>query len=550
VAEGAASKVTGAAGTVTGAASTVTGAAGGAAPRSPAPARTVTRNVAGMVFGRVALGAAGLVSVPIVYSRLGPTGYGIWALLGGIVAIVALVDLGLASAAVRRVAATIHDGQLRETRATLGVALIWGVVLALGAMAALVAVWPSMVRVLNLGPAAVGSRPAALGLLLGLLFDGVGTPWRVVLEGCQRYTVVAWTTGASALLAAALAILVVRLGGGLAELSASVAATSALRTAAVITTARRHAPAMSPRLRDIRLADLRAIARYGLRVQVTTASGAVNLELDRFVLSGFFGPAVAGGFELGGKMVNLLRMPPAFVLVALFPMAVTRTARFGSDWLDRFNLTTTRYLLAFTGVGAAVLVVCADPLVRLWLGQPMWWAAANIAILAPSYAVNLASGGTSILTRVEGRPGRESGYAVLSVVTNLALTWPLLRWWGPVGVPVATSIGIALSTVYFVANYHWATGRPIAPMLRAVRSPVLATIAGGVAGALLAPYLPDGTGRWAALVAVATRATVVVAVTVAVLAATRFVDADDRARLARLVRRTTTGSPIVAGGAP
>jgi O-antigen/teichoic acid export membrane protein len=517
---------------------------------SPALAagRTVARNVAGMLLARVALALAGLVSLPVVYDRLGPTQFGIWALLSGLVTMVALVDLGLGSTLVRQVAATVHGGENRRARSALGVALVWGIVLALGAMAATVAVWPWLARLLNFGELAGEARKAALGLLCGLLIDGVAMPWRGVLEGMQRYPAVAWATGGTAVLGAVLAIVIVRLGGGLAALAGSVVATSALRAVLVVLAARRCAASMSPALAGLRRDDLRALGGYGLRVQVTSAAGAVNLELDRFVLSGFFGPSVAGGFDLGGRLVNLLRLPPAFALVALFPMAVSRAAERGPGWLDRFNLVVTRYLTAFAATGAAVLVVCADPLIRLWLGQPMWWAAANVAILAPSYAVNLASGATAIVTRVEGQPGRETGYAVASVVLNLALTWPLLRLFGPPGVPMATAVGVAVSTGYFIWSYHRGTGRPIAPMVRAIWPSLGAAVAGACAGALLAPWLPDGPGRLDAAVAVGCRASIVVLVVAGVLALTGFVGVDDRDRARRFIRRAAARLSVVSGG--
>jgi O-antigen/teichoic acid export membrane protein len=494
----------------------------------------VTGNVAGLLASRIVMGVAGLVTLPVLYVYLGSERFGIWALLTGMAVVFTLVDLGLGSAIVREVAATVHDGQPRRTRAVLGIALSWQITLPLIVTPALVAAWPLLAELLNLGTHLVQARGAVLWLMAGVLLDGVAMPWRGVLEGTQHYVALSWLTAATAVLGAGLLMATVRLGGGLAALAASVAATSATRTCWTIVAARRYAPGLSPSLRGVNRDDLRSVTSYGTRVQVTAVSGVVNLELDRFILSGFFGPGIASGFELGGRLVNLLRVPPAFALVALFPMAVSRTAQRGTAWLEQFNVHITRYLTMFTATGAAVLVVCADPVVRLWLGEPNSWAAANIAILAPAYAVNLMSGATAVLTRVEGRPGRETSYAVASMLINLGLTWPLLRILGPVGVPVATAVGVILSTVYFLTSYHRMADRPIAPLVRAIWPPLLAAIAAAAGGALAVPVLPDGPGRWEAGLAVLCRGSVVVFLAFGALVALGAFGGDDRERLGRL----------------
>ncbi|GIG88503.1 lipopolysaccharide biosynthesis protein [Plantactinospora endophytica] len=506
--------------------------------------RRLTRNSASLITARIVMAVAGLGSLPVLYDQLGAARFGVWALLGGLVAIVALVDLGLGSALVRQVAGALTEPLHRSARTALGVGLVWGVLLWLLASAGTLVGWPWLARLLQLGELAGEARQAALTLLLGLLCDGVALPWRAVLEGTQRYTALAWASGGTAVLGAALAVLVVRLGGGLLALAASMAATCAVRAALVVAAASRWQPRLRPSLRAPGPGELRHLLGYGLQVQGTGAAGATNLELDRFILSGTAGPTVAGGFELGNRLLNMLRLPPTIVLLTMFPMAVSRAATEGPAWLDRFHLTATKHLTAFAAVSSALLVVCADPLVRLWLGQPVWWATVGIVVLAPSYALNLAAGATAIVLRVEGRPGQETGYALLSVLLNLALTWPLLHLVGPAGVPLATSIGVALGTAYFIARFHRTSARPIGPVLRAVRPSVLAGAVAGLGGGLAARLLPDGPGRLDAALAVLTRSGVVLLLAVGVLLAAGFLAPADRTRLARLLRRP--GSPALA----
>jgi O-antigen/teichoic acid export membrane protein len=513
--------------------------------------RTVARNVVGLLVARGAVAVTGLISLAVLYQRLTAADLGVWVLLTGLTTVVGIADLGLGSATVRAVAADL-DGERRQTRIVLALGLIWPAVLAVAAMMVVLLTWSPLAALLNLGDAATSGRAAAVLLLAGLLVDGIALPWRGVLEGTQRYPVLASINGSTAVCGAGLIIAAAVAGGGLVELAGCSLAASLLRTALIILVTRRLAPALSPSLAGATAGDVRAATRYGLPVQVTAATGAVNLELDRYVLAGFFGTAVAGGFELGGRLVGLFRLVPAFALMALFPMAVTQAERRGRDWLPTFNLQATRYLVMVAATGAAVLVVCADPLVQAWLGEPNAWAAANIVILAPAFAFNVAAGPTAIATRVEGRPGREASYALLSAGLNLALTWPLLRLLGPQGVPLATAAGVVVGTGQFLVHYHRSTGQPLVPMATALARPLAAATSAGVIGWCVGHYLPDGLGRADGVLAAAGRGSVVLLVAVVALIATGSITADDRGRIARLLHRSggRVPDPRCASGPP
>lgn len=509
----------------------------------------VTRNTASMLAARVIMALSGLVSVPVIYQHLGPQEFGIWVVLAGLLAMAALIDLGLGSALVREVARAESAADRELVRRLLGLGLGWALLLGLLTLGAIGACWPWLAGLLRLGNLTDEAWHATLWMVVGLVAGAVELPWRAVLEGGQRYGSLAAITAGTAILAAALAILVVRLGGGLVALAASAAATGALRTLLLAAATHRQFPDLSPRWGRIDLSDVRRIGGYGMRVQVSSGAGMVNVELDRLVLGGVFGPAVAGGFDLGSRLLNLLRLPPGFALIVLFPAAVARTVTRGAGWLDRFYLVTTRYLALFLAPATAALMVSADPLVRLWLGHQVSWAAANIVILAPAYALNLITGAATIVARAEGRPGLETRYVLLSVVLNLALTVPLLLLCGPLGVPLSTALAVVLSTGYFLAYFHAATARPLAPLVRAVWPPVAAAVAAGVVAAAASQFLPDGPGRPDAALAVSTRAGLTLLVAAALLAVSGHVGASDRVRLHRLLRAPaallspTTGGP-------
>ncbi|MFV2088095.1 lipopolysaccharide biosynthesis protein [Micromonospora sp. LOL_021] len=482
--------------------------------------RRVARNTASLLGGRLIVTAVGLVTLPLVYQHLGSQEFGVWVLLCAVVAVLAIIDLGLGSAMVREVARDDGDSSSRRLRATLALGLVWAVCLAVLATALLTVSWPWVGRLLQLGELAGEARRAMLWLLLSLFLGGVELPWRAVLEGTQRHGTAAWIGAGAALVGGVLTVGLLRIGGGLVGLAAVTALASGLRTGLTILTAHRYCPAYTPRVPDIRREDLRVVRGYGLRVQATSASGVVNTELDRFVLSGFFTPATAGHFDLGARLLNLLRLPPGFALLALFPVAVAGAADPG--WLNRFYLRTTWRLAAFLAPCTAAVVVAADPLVRLWIGAQVPWAATNLAVLAPAYAVNLVLGAATIVARAEGRPGLETRYVLLSVLLNLGTTVPLIWLYGPVGVPLATAAAILLSSGYFLWYFHRSTARPLTPVLRILGWTAAAAVVAAAVGGLVSPHLPDGDGRLGAALAVCCRTGITLLVATFLVAGVRW----------------------------
>jgi O-antigen/teichoic acid export membrane protein len=490
----------------------------------------VARNSVALFFARAAAAAASVVSVPVLYAGLGERPYGVWALLTGLVGIAALADMGLGSAQIREVALAVGATEKTRARAVLALGCLWGAAIGVLAITATAACWPVLAWVFHLNGLAEQARGAALLLLLGFLADSLAMPWRAVLEGTQRYALVGWITGGTALGGAGLAVLVALGGGGLVLVAATVTATSTVRALILVVVARRCVPALTPRLRDIRRSDLTDVAGYGLRVQVSSAAAAVNNETDRLVLGGFFEPQTVAGFDLGSRLANLLRLPPSLVLTALFPAAAV-AAGTGSDRLDLLYVRATRYLAAFAAIGAAALMVSADPLVRLWLGHPVPLAATTIVVLTPGYAVNVVSGAAAVVTRAQGRPGTETRYALLAAALNIVLTIPLLRLLGPWGVPLSTTVSASVSTVYFFAHFHRSSRRALAPLVRALWPPALAGVVAATATWLAEAGLPDGAGRANAAWAVVSRSGLVVVVAATILAALGFFTAAERASL-------------------
>ena len=506
----------------------------------PSVAGRVARNGAALIIARVAGAFAGTLVLPVLYSRLGRQEFGVWVLLAGLVALMGYVDMGLSSAQTREVARSVSLGETRTARAVLALGVGWGLCLSALALAGFLLCWPAAAGIFRLGPLAESAHDAVLVLLLGFAAVCLAGPWRAVLEGLQRYSTIAALDGGAAVLYAALSVTAVLAGGGLVALAAVTSLTNMTRSVAMIGLAHRAAPSLRPSPRDLRRHDVSATLSYGIPLQITSVAAAASNETDRLVLGGFVGPTAVAGYEPGNKLANLLRIPAVLVTTAMFPAAAAAGAGADPARLDRLYLGMTRYLAAYAALGAAFLVACADPLVRLWLGHRVPLAATTLALMAPAYALNACTCAAQMVTRAEGKPGRETRFALVTAALNVVLTLPLLALLGPWGVPLSSALALTGGAAYFFVHFHRASGRPLHLLAQALTWPALAGGVAGLAGWLSAPYLPGGPGRTGAATTLLCQGLLTVLVGGALLAAVRFFDATDWERLRAIVavRRT------------
>ncbi|MEV5508441.1 lipopolysaccharide biosynthesis protein [Streptomyces orinoci] len=497
----------------------------------------MARNAVSLCTARIITAAAGALTLPVLYGRLGPRQFGVWAVLSGAMAVLALMDMGLGSSQVREVARAVGGGGHRRARAVLGLGVLWAVGFGAVLAAATVWCWPWLARGFHLGELSGRARDAMLLLQGGLALDNLAIPWQAVLEGHQRYAVVARVNGVSLTCGAGLAVLMVLRGGGLVALGAASVATSAVRGLLLVLAARRCAPWLAPGPRAIRREDLPAVLGYGARVQLSNAAAVINSETDRLVLAGFTTPGTVSGFDLGNRLVNMARLPVEALLTTLFPAAVTTACAASRDRLDRLYLRMTRCLSLYAAAATTALVVSADPLVRLWLGLRVPMAAPTVALLSIGCGVNLPGGAAATVTRSEGRPGRETRYALVAACLNIILTLPLLKLCGPTGVPLSTALAASAATGYFFVHFHRSSGRPMAPLVRIMLPPATAGLFAGTLTWAAAGHLPDGPGRLNAALAVASRSALALAIMTGVLVVLGFFERADWVRLRALASR-------------
>lgn len=398
----------------------------------------------------------GLAAIPVTLRSLGEARFGLLGLAWAILGYVGVLDLGLGRATTKFVAEYLAAGDAERLRrvATLAVSsqtvmgLIGGAVLAL------------------LGPLLAGSvlgvppplRSEARGMLFALAlsvpFVVLSASLRAILEAAQRFDLVnliRTPTSAAVLIIPAIAA---SLG---ADLPAIVLLLVLLRVAACWATAL-AVPRAIPGFRwtlDPRWETLRPLLGYGGWVSVSNVVSPLLTYLERFLLASLAGVAAVAYYTAPYEAVTRLWILPGGLAGALFPaMSGSRAAGdlSGGAAHERLLGRPLRFLLLVLAPVVIFLMVCAGPLIGMWLG-PGYAARSTTAFVI--LAIGVLLNGLAHLPYAyllgQGRPDLPAKFHLLELPLYVAAGWFLIKHLGVNGAALAWTLRVTADAALLAA---------------------------------------------------------------------------------------------------
>jgi O-antigen/teichoic acid export membrane protein len=491
-------------------------------PAAGAIARNVTWNLGTQVwFFVLAVG-----TTPFLVHRLGTAGFGFYSIVATIAGYLAVLDLGLGAASVKYISEFNGRGDDAGIQRVIGTAV--GMYLALGAVGAgvLAAVAPYLGRLLGVTdmPHTVAILEiAAAGFLLAMplsFFNAVPTALQRLDVTCRRNLIFGTANlgGAVALLATGHGLLSIVLLGLVVDAAALVW---------FVRTVRRLLPGVSLRPR-VDVPMLRLLGRFGGLKFANQLSTQSVYHLDKFLIGVLASVSAVAWYAVPVLIAQRLVSVVGNVASAFLPAASELHGSSDKARFDELYVRATKLVALLVLPLALVLVVDAEPLLRLWLGSGFAHKSATpTRILAAAYAVNAFSTIPALATDSVGRPRITTAFSVASTILNLALCVVLIPYYGAVGASIAVLVNsVVLVPVFLVYVHRRVLHVPVAPLLRrALVRPVLAT-AIALGPALLALQLE----------AVAAAVVTLGAFAVAAVAIGVF-DATDKALLRAQIRR-------------
>ena len=496
-------------------------------PRAGLARRLVT-NTLHVASGRIAAVVVWLLFTPMILRALGPQTFGLWALFFAMTGQLASMDFGLVQGTIRHVAAARERGDHAEAGAFATLAVLGYVLIGLVWLAALWLLRDPICAWLRIP--ATELETARFGIALGAAVFTVSGFASVVMAVAQAYGRFDLANGITLALTAQHAIgipIVLTRGWGLKGLMLNVGAGWCLGLILGLSLLGRAArgfhwgsPAQS-------LKHVKEAVRFGGPMQITAVLWTFGLQVDKFLLSRFVALAAVTPYELGARVAVAAFAFPQLLLIAAYPEAAAIHAAGNRERMRQLYHRAGHYVLTASAITAAALLASADRLYAVWFGPGHADSAFVVRGLGLAWAVLMTTGMGSVVARGIGRTDLEAWYHVAGLTVHLALS----LWLLPVlGLP-ATVIALLAGNLAGAAMFVTLVGRVLRWSTREILLgphvvPVLATIAGGLAGYAVDRAMPAGAGplRWALLAIVVA---VAAAGALATTLVTRYIAAED-----------------------
>lgn len=419
----------------------------------------IKKNIAANFAGSLWTALVSLLFIPIYLNFLGVEAYGLVAIFSTLVAMFAVLDMGLIQTLTREIArlAVLPDSNrdMRDLLRTLEIPYV-GMGLIIGIVVVLTAPWIAneWVNSQTLPTHAVETAVSLMGLMIAIQWP-IGF-YSGGLSGLQEQVVLNFVNGAIATVRGIASALVLwQLAPTIeaffwTQLGVSVVHISIVR---LLLWQKIPVDPLPPRFRsDL----LRGIWRFSAGVTGIGLISSLLMQLDKIILSKLLSLDVFGYYAIANVVsMNVYRLFGP-IYSAIYPQLTNLVALGSRKELAAFYHKSAQFLAVATFPAVAVLIFFSNDLIRIWLQSPATAdAAAPVAsilvigtllngIMHIPYGLQLASGWTSLALR----------FGIISVFLFGILLLVLTKSYGIVGAAMAWPIQQALYLVFTVPLMH------------------------------------------------------------------------------------------------
>ena len=430
-----------------------------------------------------------LLTTPYVVSQLGLRDFGIWSVTGAFAQSAVMLDLGVTGACSYYVARFHARGDVENERSALGVCMTVLVGLACVLYAIALLIPAAMDQFLHTGDAAL-ARVLILCAVTMLICGMLARALAAASFGRGRQV---GANAGLAVLGAAQAI-----GGVVALVASPTLRSFALGTA--VGAGLGLCAVIAAILYDERRIGIgrpkAALARdmfaYGIAGLLRAVADIVMIQSPKLIAGAVIGPAAAGVYELGIRLVQGAVTFGSASSEALF-VHLTRAYALGgkADIVAQYSRLANRNAAVTIFVP---LLLCATSFstIPLWLGERHDGVVMVLAVLAAAITVRVSTNVCTTSYLAMGRPGIVGATAMASAVIAVALALPLALAFGLKGIVAAFGCSIVVGNLLGVWFLQSRMGISMEEYLRAIRGPfalgIVATLAALPIGIISMPH--------------------------------------------------------------
>jgi O-antigen/teichoic acid export membrane protein len=405
-------------------------------------------------LGRFVGLATWFLLVPFILHKLEPALYGLWILVGSVVAYGSLLDFGIAGAVTKYIAEYQVKGQMEEARGLVGTALAYYAAVGLLITAVSVAIAPLFPIFFNISPEHNNTARWLVilsGLGMGIAILSASTT--AVFRGLQRFDLMNLLGIITTLLSAGATVVVLTLGGGVIGLVIVTILANLLMQIPAIWLIYRIAPELRFGLTGPNRRMLRTVTSFSSSLFLIHVGGQLESRTDEIVIGAFLPVSAVTPYNIARKLSTLPQMITDQFLSLLLPLASALHAENDQARLRSLYITSTRLTVgSFLSIGIS-LVILAGPLLIIWVGEEFSEYAYLVIILTLASLIDIPTWPAGFVLQGISRHRFTAIIALSNGITNLVLSLILVRQLGLTGVAIGTLIPTTIFSLGFVLPY-------------------------------------------------------------------------------------------------
>jgi len=414
----------------------------------------VLRSTISNYIGRFVGLAAWFLLTPFILHQLDSSLYGLWVLVGSVVAYGSLLDFGIAGAITKYVAEYQAKGQLAEAKNLVATAL--SLYILFGSIVTLASVAVSPVFPQWFGISEEYQRTASWLVVLSGLGMGLAIPsasTTAILRGMQRFDLMNLLGVTTTLLSAGTIVAVLLAGGGVIGLVIATMLVNLTMQIPAILLIYRIAPELRFGLTKPDIKTLRTVTSFSSSLFLIHVGGQLESKTDEIVIGAFLPINAVTPYNLARKLSTLPQMVTDQFLSLILPLASALHAENDQARLRSLYIISTRLTLGLFLAFGISLMIMAGPILTIWVGAEFAEYAYLVVILTLASLIDIPTWPAGFVLQGIARHRFTAVTALCTGITNLALSLLLVRSLGLTGVALGTLIPTIIFALGFVLPY-------------------------------------------------------------------------------------------------
>ncbi len=412
----------------------------------------VLKGSASAVAARLMAVSVSAVILPLTIRYLGQEQYGLWITINGTVALLAMLDLGIANTLINHISRAYAEGSEENARrfyasafwASTLIAACAGVI---GAATWHLIPWSAIFRFNDPSLAEQAGNCAAISVGYFLLCLPL-TLANKVLGGYQRVPIANAFAMVNSVLGLVAMILVIHARGTIVHLMAAYCA--AMLTGAILLNlwmAIFHKPRILPAPRSVNLNAARQLLGHGILFFALQISGVLAFSSDNFVIAHYLGTAQVTPYSVTWKLVGYSSVLQSFLVPSLWPAFSEAYVKADLNWIRGAFRRYMRATFAAAGISALLLGFLGKWIIRVWAGPAAVPSTALLWCMCFWTVLMSATVSLAVLQVATQRIKIQAISSALAAILNIVLSIILVQRIGTIGVLFGTIVSYVLLIV-------------------------------------------------------------------------------------------------------